>query len=158
MYNLIEYSDNCLKTSGSLWKYCRNESFLKSVTTIISFATTTFKQKLTGQAAADAKKDVEIVALKYLYNFWRNLEMTLINCEINLILTLSEKCVTSFGTVVNQSATFEITDTKLYVPLVTLSTQDNANFFQQLKSGFKRTINWYKYNIRMAKLTVRLLY
>ena len=68
------------------------------------------------------KKDVEIVALKYLYNFWRNLEMTLINCEINLILTLSEKCVTSFGTVVNQSATFEMTDTKLYVPLVTLST------------------------------------
>ena len=122
MYNLIEYSDNCLKTSGSLWQYCRNESFLKRVGTIISFATTTFKQKLTGQAAAGAKKDVEIVALKYLYNFWRNLEMTLINCEINLILTLSEKCVTSFGTVVNQSATFEMTDTKLYVPLVTLAT------------------------------------
>ena len=63
MYNLIEYSDNCLKTSENLWQYCWNESSLKSISTIISFATTTFKQKLTGQAAAGAKKDVKIVAL-----------------------------------------------------------------------------------------------
>ena len=83
--------------------------------------------------------------------------MTLINCEINLILTLSKKCVASCGIVVNKSAKFEITDTKLYVPVVTLSTQDNAKFFQELKSGFKRTINWYENNIRMTKLTVRLL-
>ena len=47
--------------------------------------------------------------------------------------------------IVNQGTTFTITDTKLYVPVVTLSTQDNAKLLEQLKSGFKRTINWNKY-------------
>ena len=83
-----------------------------------------------------------MVSLKYLRNFWRTLEMPLINCEVNLILTWSSTCVitNSIG-----AGTFEITDTKLYVPVVTLSTQENAKFLQQLKSGFKRTINWNKY-------------
>ena len=45
----------------------------------------------------------------------------------------------------NQGATFSITDTKLYVPVVTLQTEHNAKLLQQLKSGFKRTINWNKY-------------
>ena len=68
--------------------------------------------------------------------------MLLINCEVNLILTWSSTCVitTSAG-----AGRFKITDTKLYIPVVTLSTQDNAKLLQQLKSGFKRTINWNKY-------------
>ena len=79
--------------------------------------------------------------LKYLSNFWRTLEMPLINCEVNLILTWSSPCVITNST---GAGTFEITDKKLYVPAVTLSTQENAKLLQQLKSGFKRVINWNK--------------
>ena len=86
-----------------------------------------------------------MVPLKYLSNFWRTLEMFLINCEINLILTWSANCVIVASNVANQNATSSITDTKLYVPLVTLSSQDNAKLLQHLKSGFKRVINWNKY-------------
>ena len=86
-----------------------------------------------------------MVPLKYLSNFWRTLEMPLINCEVNLILTCSSTCVLISTGVQNQAARFTITDTKLYVPVVTLSTQENTKFLQQLKSGFKRVINWNKY-------------
>ena len=83
-----------------------------------------------------------MVSLKYLSNFWRVLEMPLINCEVNLMLIWSSTCVIINST---GAGTFTITDTKLYVPIVTLSTQDNAKLLQQLKSGFKRVINWNKY-------------
>ena len=86
-----------------------------------------------------------MVPLKYLSNFWRTLEMPLINCEVNLILTWSSTCVIAPVGDANQAATFAITNTKLYVPVVTLSTQENTKFLQQLKSGFKRVINWNKY-------------
>ena len=105
-----------------------------------------FKAKITGQTGDDGTKDVEImVPLKYLSNFWRTLEMPLINCEVNLILTWSSACVIASVILANQAATFTTTDTKLYVPVVTLSTQENTKFLQQLKSGFKRVINWNKY-------------
>ena len=68
--------------------------------------------------------------------------MPLINSEVNLILTWSSTCVVTNST---GAGTFEITDTKLYVPVVTLSTKENAKLLQQLKSGFKRVINWNKY-------------
>ena len=68
-----------------------------------------------------------------------------INCEISLILTWCANCVIVYTNVANQSATFAITETKLYVPVVTSSTQDNAKLLQQLKSGFERVINWNKY-------------
>ena len=68
--------------------------------------------------------------------------MPLINCEVNLILTWSKDCVITNS---EGETKFAITETKLYVPVVTLSTQDNAKLLQQLKSGFKRTINWNKY-------------
>ena len=71
--------------------------------------------------------------------------MPLINCEVNLILTWSSTCVLAAVGDANQAAKFAITNTKLYVPVVTLSTQENTNFLQQLKSGFKRVINWNKY-------------
>ena len=83
-----------------------------------------------------------MIPLKYLSNFWRTLEMPLINCEVNLILTWSSTRVISSAT---GETKFAITETKLYVLVVTLSTQDNAKLLQQLKSGFKRTINWNKY-------------
>ena len=86
-----------------------------------------------------------MVPLKYLSNFWRTLEMSLINCEVELILTWSADCVIIYTNVANQVPTFTITETNLYVPVVTLSTQDNAKLLPQLKSGFKRTISWNKY-------------
>ena len=85
------------------------------------------------------KKNVEILEpLKYLSNFWKKIEFPLTNCEINLILTCSADCVTLFGAVANQATKITITDAKLYVPVVTLSTQTNAKILQQLKSGFKK--------------------
>ena len=83
-----------------------------------------------------------MVPLKYLSNFWRTLDMPLINCEVSLILTWSSTCVITNS---NGAGRFAITDTKLYVPLVTLSTQENTKLLQQLKSGFKRVTNWNKY-------------
>ena len=151
MYNLIEYSDNYAKTSGSLWQYCKDIPAINNHNNIINFTENNltdsfnFKVKITGQTDDDGNKDVEImVPLKYLSNFWRTLEIPLINCEINLILTWSSTCVIVSTDIANQVATFEITNTKLYVPVVTLSTQENAKLLQQLKSGFKREIHWNK--------------
>ena len=79
-----------------------------------------------------------MVPLKYLSNFWRALEMPLLNCEVNLILTWSSTCLLISTNVRNQNA---ITDTKLYVPVVTLSKQENTKFLQQLISGLKIVIN-----------------
>ena len=147
MYNLVEYSDNYTKTTGSLWQYCRDIPARNANNEIIIFSedNTTdsfkFKAKITGQTGNDATKDVEtMVPLKYLSDFLRTLEMPLINCEVNLILTWSSNCVLVATAIQNQAVTFEITDTKLYVPVVTLSTQENTKFLQQLKSGFKRLI------------------
>ena len=153
MYNLIEYSDNYAKATGSLWQYCKDISARNNANDeiiIFSEDNTTdsfkFKAKITGQTGNDGTKDVEImVPLKYLSNFWRTLEMPLINCEVNLILTWSSNCVLIATDVENQAATFAVTDTKLYVLVVTLSTQENTKFLQQLKLGFKRVINWNNY-------------
>ena len=91
-----------------------------------------------------------MVPSKHLSNFLRNLEMPLKNCGINLTLNWSKNCVI-FSTVVTvKAAIFSITDTKLYVPVVTLSTQDNTKLLQQLWSSFKGTINWNKYQSKMS--------
>ena len=153
MYNLIEYSNNFSKTSGSLWKYCKDIPVVDDNNNIVEFNGTNtadlfnFKAKITGQTGNNGRIDnAEImVQLKYLSNFWRTLEMVLIDCEVNLILTWSIDCVILYTNVTNQGSTFSIADTKLYVPVVTLSTQDNAKFLPQLQSGFKRKINWSKY-------------
>ena len=152
MYNLIEYSDNYAKTTGSLWQYCKDIPARNVNDEIIIFDVNNttesfkFKAKITGKTGNNGTKDVEImVPLKYSSNFWRTLQMPLINCEVNLILTWSSTCVLIATSIQDQAAIFAITDTKLYVPVVTLSTQENTKFLQQLKSGFKRVINWNKY-------------
>ena len=142
MYNLIEYSDNYSKTSDflKLWQYYKDgpNNNLADSKSLKS------KVKITGNTPADGNtKDVEItVPLKSLSNFWRAPEMPLINCEVNLILTWSKDCVITNST---GEGKFAITETKLYVPVVTLSTKDNEKLLQQLKSGFKKTISWNKY-------------
>ena len=142
MYNLTEYSDNYFKTSGRLWQYYRDEPN-DNLTDSESFK---YKIKITGNTpAAGNIKDVEtIVPLKYLSSFWRTLEMPLINCEANLILTWSSTFVITNST---GAGIFAITDTKLYVPVVTISTQDNRKLLQRLKSSFKGTIDLNKYKL-----------
>ena len=100
MYNLTKYSDDYSKTPGSLWQYYRNEAALTNAGTITNFyaaddsASFKFKQKITCVTSDNGTKNVEImVPLKYLGNFWRTHEMSLINCEINLILTWFGKFV-----------------------------------------------------------------
>ena len=97
------------------------------------------KVKITGKTPSNRNtNDVEIIVpLKYLSNFWRTLEMPLINSEVNLILTWSKDCVITNST---GEGKFVITETKLYVPGVTLSTKDNEKLLQQLKSGFKKQL------------------
>ena len=120
MYNLTEYSDNYLKTSGSLWQYYRDEPN----NNLADSETFKSKIKITGKTpAAGNEKYVKImVPLKYLSNFWRTLEIPLINCKVNLILTCSSTSV-----ITNSTSTGY---TKLYVPVVTLSTQDNSKLLQ----------------------------
>ena len=97
MYNLIEYSDKYSKTSGSLWQYCKDIPAVNNNGDIVDFneanATDSynFKTKIACQTDNNRRIDnVEIMfPLKYLSNFWRTLEMPIINCEINLILTWS---------------------------------------------------------------------
>ena len=112
------------------------------------------------------KNDVKIVVpLKYLSNFWRHLDIPLINCEVELILTWFKNCVlidkstgeANYGAnlVVYEidnpvNATFKIIDLKLYVPVVTLSKQNDIKLLEQLKTGFKRTIKWNKYRSQMT--------
>ena len=86
-----------------------------------------------------------MVPLKYFSNFWRTLEMPLSHCGVELILDWPANCVTIYTDIANKVLIFTITETNLYVPIVTLSTQDNAKLLPQLKSGFKRTISWNKY-------------
>ena len=149
MYNLIEYINNYSKTSGSLWQYCKDIPAVNNNGDIVDFngtnATDSFNFK-TGQTNNNGRIDnVEImVPLKSLSNFWRALEMRLINCEVNLILIWSTNCVIVYTNVANQVPTFEITETN-HVSVVTLSTHDNAKLLPQLKSSFKRTISWNKY-------------
>ena len=106
-------------------------------------------------------KEVEIVVpLKYLIDFWRNFDMLLINCEISLTLTQPADCVINSMekraiTATRRDgsptgATFKITDTKQYVPVVTLSTEEDNKLLEQLKLGFKRTIKCNKYRSEMT--------
>ena len=160
MYNLIEYSDNYSKTSGILWQYCKDQPAVNNNGAIADFTlansvTDSFKikEEITGQTGDDGTKNVEImIPLKFLNHFWRTLKMPLINCEINLDLNWYEKCVIVATDVANQGAKFSITDKKLYVPIITLSTQNNAELLEQLKSGFKRTINWNKYQSKQKSI------
>ena len=93
-----------------------------------------------------------MVPLKYSNKFSRTLEIPLINCEGNLILTCSANSVRVSSTSADQATTFATTDTEFYVAVVTLSPQDNAKLLQQLKSDFKRIINWKKYQ---SKVTIQ---
>ena len=145
MYNLVEYSDNYSDTSESLWQFKRDEIEGNVDLTVnaqhIPNNSSSFKYK---SSFITNRNGVKIaVPLKYLSNFWRSLEMPLINCKVELSLKWYEKCLLTTAT----TATFKITDAKLYVPIVTLSTEDNAKLSKILSEGFKRPDHWNKYKI-----------
>ena len=143
MYNLIEYRKNYRKSTGSLWNYYRDEpnSGLGDDNNNINYSikdskSFDYKTSITGKLEGNnvEKDDVKIVVpLKYLSNFWRTLDMPLINCEVTLTLTWSKNCVltskaTRDGDPTN--ATFKITDCKLYVPVVTLSVENDNKLLE----------------------------
>ena len=146
-YNLIEYGDNYLTTSGSLWQCSRDEPCLDNNRTIADSTganrnnkSFNHKQKVTDLNTNRCWRNVKIIVpLKYLRNFWRALEMPLINCKITLILPCSAKCVIAFG---KFETTFAITDTKL---MFQLSIDDNAKL-SQLKSVLKEQLTGININ------------
>ena len=147
MYNLIEYSDNYSDTSGSLWNFKRDEIINNAnVTNDDNASSFKYKANLIGNTQNNGTKNgVKIaIPLKYLYNFRRSLEMPLINCKIELSLKWYEECVLSNA---GTATTFTITDAKLYVPVITLKTEDNTKLSKLLSEGFKRSIYRNKYKI-----------
>ena len=161
MYNLLEYSKNYRKTTGSLWNYYRDEPSNPLSSNSESFK---YKTSITGntynigagEEGYDANKvgknETEVVIpLKHLSNFWRSLNIPLSNCGVELILTWSKNCVFADMTTRNAEGnnpaivapvvlTFKITDANLYVPVFTLSKENNTKLLEQLKSGFKEKI------------------
>ena len=173
MYNLLEYSKSYRKTTGSLWNYYRDEpnSGVNNGITYSIMGSKSFDYKANfienGVTYNNlTKNDVKTVApLKYLSNIWRSLNIPLINCKIELILTWFKNCVliskatreANYGANLviyeidnPENATFQITDTKMYVPVVTLSKENDTNLLEQLKTGFKRTIKCDKYRSQMT--------
>ena len=165
MYNLIEYSGNYQDSSATLYQYKRDEPPEDdAVANLTANNSDSFKYKvkLLGnipQLAADAdaarvgRLNVKVVVpLKYLSNFFRSLEMPLINCKIKLNLTWKKECVLSTlnddAANPENNAVFIINDTKLYVPVVTLSKEDNKDFIEQQKKGFQRSIYWSEYKTK----------
>ena len=171
MYNLLEYSKTYEKTSGS--NYYRDEPNEAEIandngainTSIRNSKSFHYKTEITGSldAGEDEKEDVTIaIPLKYLGNFWRSLDIPLINCEITLTLSWYKECVlvgrafrgppAAAANRINSptSSKFEISDCKLYVPVVTLSAENDNKLLEQLKSGFGITIKWNKNMSQMS--------
>ena len=163
MYNLLEYSKNYRKTTESLWSYYRDEPSNPLSSNSEYFK---YKTSITGKTPEndDSLANVEVVIpLKYLSDFLRSLDMPLINCEVEIILFWTKNCVLADMTVraaennnnppeivAPSGATFEIIDTKLYVPVITLSKENDIKLLEKLKSGFKKTIKWNKYRSQMT--------
>ena len=140
-YNLIEYSDNYQDSSTTLYQYKRDEppedDAVADLTTDNS-SSFKYKVKLLGNPVLVnnvATRNIKVVVpLKYLSNFFRSLEMPLINCKIKLNLTWKKECVVSTDPV---NAVFIINDTKMYVPVVTLSREDNKDLLNNKIKAFK---------------------
>ena len=147
MYNLLEYSDNYQDLTGSLYQFERDEppddnaDFANNTTSLV------YKSKLVSGTDDNNVNNVKLVVpLKYISNFFRSLELPLVNCKIELELTWHRDCmISSADAAAGQVVSFMITNTKLYVPIVTLSTKDNNNVAKQLSDGFKRSIYWNQY-------------
>ena len=143
MYNLIECSDNYSDTSGSLWQFKRDEIEGDVDWTVdgnhIPNNLSSFKYKSNLITNRNGVKTT--VPLKYFANFWRSLEIPLINFKVDLPLTWNPSCVLSN---LVGALTFTITDAKTYVPIVTLPTEDKAKLSKLFSEGFRRPVYWQK--------------
>ena len=144
MCNLLEYSDNYQNSTGSLYQFERGEPPDNNTDVGNNTTSLVYKSKLIKGIDDNNVNNVKLVVpLKYVSNFFRSLEMPLVNCKIDLELTWHKDCIiSSVNAAANHVVSFMITDTKLSVPVVTLSTKDNTNLTKQLNEGFKRTIYW----------------
>ena len=145
MYNLIEYSDNYSDTSGSLWQFKRDEIGEDAYLTVDNPSSYKYKSGLITN-----RNDAKIaVPLKYLSNFWRSLEIPLINWKVEFSLVWNENCIL---TSLDGNTAFTITDAKLYVPVVILSIENNSKLTKLLNDGFKRSVYWNKYKVIPNKI------
>ena len=142
MYNLIEYSDNYQDSSATLYQYKRDEPPEDDAVadlTVDNSSSLKYKISLLGNPVVAnniARINVKrVIPLNYLSNFFKSLEMPLINWKIKLKLTWKKECVLSTD---DGNAVFIIYDTKLYVPVVTLSKEDNKYFIEQQKKSFSK--------------------
>ena len=158
MYNLIEYSDNYQDSSATLYQYKPDEPPANLVNNLATDTSSSFKCKINLLGDPDVANNIArlnvkiVVPLKYLSNFFRSLEMPLINCKIKVNLTWKKECVLSTDNDAAANAAnnpvFIINDTKLYVPVVTLSKEDNKDFIEQQNKGFQRSIYWNEYKTK----------
>ena len=155
MYNLIECSDNYSDTSISLCGFKRDQiDNNANVTNEDNYTSFKYKANLIANTEANGTKKGAKIALKYLSNFWRSLKMPLINCKVELSLKWIENFVLNTApiganadAIGADSATSEITDAKLCVPIVTLSAEDNAKLSKLLSEQFKRSLYCNKYKV-----------
>ena len=140
VYNLIEYSDNYQDSSATLYQYKRDEPPANAIKDLTTDTSSSFKYKVSLLGNPVVANNIArinlkvVVPLQYLSNFFRSLEMPLINCKIKLNLTSKKECVLSTD---DGNAVFIINDTKLYVPVVALSKEDNKDFIEQQNKNFK---------------------
>ena len=154
MYHLIEYSDNYEDSTGSLYQFKRDEITTGDADADIGEDDVEskpfdYRAKIVGTVDGNAHTAKLVVPLKYLSNFFRSLELRLINCKISLELSWSQNFVlaTHAGSGGN-SITFTMTDARLYVPIVTLSSKDMSHLSKLLSEGFKRSVFWNKYHTK----------
>ena len=147
MYNLLEYSDHYQNSTGSLYQFKRDEPPDDNANVGNATTSLVYKSKLIKGTDDHNVNNVKLVVpLKYVSNFSRSVELPVVNCKIDLELTSCKDCIiSSADAAAGQVVSFMITNAKLYVPIVTLSTKDNTNLTKQLNEGFKRTIYWNQY-------------
>ena len=152
MYNLIQYSNNYSDTSGRVWHFKKDEQNMDNENPAnITTADSSFKYKSSFLKTLEDDDNrvftnIKIaVSLKYLSNFWISLEIPLINCKIHLELNWSKDFVMS----TIAATTFKIINTKLYVPIFTLSSKDDAKLVKLLESGFSRPVYWNEYQTKI---------
>ena len=159
VYNLIQYSDKYQDSSATFYQYKRDEPPDNIDNNLATNTSSSFNYKvhLLGNPAIVnnvARRNLKIVVpLKYLSNFFISIEMPLINCKIKLNLTWKKECVLSTDNDADaadaaNNPVFIINDTKLYVPVVTLSKEDNKDFIDQQNKGFQRSIYWNEYKTK----------
>ena len=156
MYNLIEYSDNHSDSTGSLYQFKRQEPLDNNANLTISGSSSfNYKLKLLGDATVEDgnavwKNAKIIVPLKYISSFIRSLEIPLINTKLYIELNYSKDSIISN---VAGDSKFKITKTELYVPVVTLNTEDNDKLNKLLDGEFKRKVYWNEYKLKIESIT-----